>query len=232
MDNQVTFDVIISNKNVIVTSNNVADIFHKRHTHVLRRIDELKRDWNKLDLEKEFSPKVGPIKRPKFKDCFFESDYITENSRTVRSISMNRTGFVVLTSSFHGKNSLEFKLAYIARFDAMEAELTKRNTLYELEKQLRKQLTDAIKATYVGDRLDREIMKLTNLLYIVAAGHKASKLKRDRGLDSTDSAFADGLTSDERSTYMVKENQLILQYQLGLTDYQLLKAKLLGTSAA
>ncbi|MCW2280959.1 hypothetical protein [Lactococcus lactis] len=41
----VSLDVIIKNKNVIVSSLNVAKAFNRRHTHILRSIEDIKRDW-------------------------------------------------------------------------------------------------------------------------------------------------------------------------------------------
>ena len=121
---------------------------------------------------------------------------------------------------------MKFKLAYFSRFDEMEQELIKRNTLYDIEKDLRRQLTDCLKEHYQGDKLSDEIRSMTQLLYMVTAGNNASKLKRDRGLDRKASVFAEALTSAERSKYMAKESQLIALYQTGVTDYHELKAKL------
>ena len=193
---------------------------------------------------KTLTPKMGTVQNDplafelltrvsdlRFKDCFKGTTYITKDGRTVRAYDMTRDGFTLLTMGFHGRNALAFKLAYISRFNAMEEELTKRNTLYELEKQLRNQLTDTIERYYTGDHLAREIMKLTNLLYIVSAGNNAPKLKRDRGFDKEVSAFADVLTSEERTKYIDAENRLIQLYGVTTTDYHELMA-LINTKGA
>lgn len=172
-------------------------------------------------LAMELLTRIGDLR---FKDCFKATTYITKDGRTVRAYDMTRDGFTLLTMGFHGRNALAFKLAYISRFNAMEEELTKRNTLYELEKQLRKQLTDTIERYYTGDHLSRKIMQLTDLLYIISAGHKASKLKRDRGFSKEVSAFADVLTSEERTKYIDAENRLIQLYGVTTTDYHELEA--------
>lgn len=242
MDHEVTFDVIIKNRNVVVSSLNVADIFHKQHKNILRDIDNLKADWKELvdelgsllspvdscpEISGELTSKMRAV--PKFKDCFFESNYLTKDGRTVRSYNMNRTGFTLLANGFNGKKALRFKLAYISRFDEMEEELVKRNTLYEMELTLRNQLTDTIQHNYVGDskRLSRAICRFTNLLYIVVLGNKASKVKKDRGFGEDVSVFADIMTSAERSKYMEKENDFISYYRSGVTDYYELKDLLL-----
>ena len=229
--------VMIKDRKAITSSLNVAQVFHKRHTHVLRKIDQIKEDWNKTINSKTPTLKMGPINKnefsPKmgsadtsFKDHFKETTYITENGRTVRSYDLDRFGFTMLVTSFNGKEAMKFKLAYFSRFDEMEQELIKRNTLYDIEKDLRRQLTDCLKEHYQGDNLSAEIRSMTQLLYMVTAGNNASKLKRDRGLDRKASVFAEALTSAERSKYMAKESQLIALYQAGVTDYHELKAKL------
>jgi len=244
-------EVMIKDRKAITSSLTVAEVFNKRHKHILRKIDQIKADWNKAINSNEFNPKMDAITQsglpskmgsvnyktlgPKmgsvktdFKDHFREVTYITKDGRQVRSYELDRFAFTMLVTGFNGKKAMEFKLAYFTRFDEMERELTKRNTLYDMEKELRKQLTDCLKAHYTGDDLSNEIRKMTTLLYMVSAGNNASKLKRDRGLDARASAFADALTSDERQTYIAKEMQLIALYQIGVTDYHELKEKLQG----
>lgn len=242
-------EVMIKDRKAITSSLNVAEVFNKRHKNILKKIDQIKDDWNKVINSRELGSKSSPVKqnelplkmspvnllspkmdavKPKFKDHFKETTYITKDGRQVRSYDLDRFAFTMLVTSFNGKKAMEFKLAYFTRFDEMEQELTKRNTLYDMEKELRKQLTDCLKDHYTGDDLSNEIRKMTTLLYMVSAGNNASKLKRDRGLDVRASAFAEALTSNERQTYMAKEMQLIALYQIGVTDYHELKEKLKG----
>lgn len=239
MTPDVLFNVIIKNRNAVVNSRDVAKVFHKQHKNILRDIDRLKSDWSnftrlKSEPSKTLNSNLSPVdletlnhvSKMKFDDCFIPSTYITKDGRTVRSYDMNRDGFTLLTMGFNGRDALAFKLAYISRFNEMEQELTKRNTLYDLEKYLRKQLTDTIQQYYTGDNLGREIMQLTNLLYMVATGHNAAKLKRDRGFSKDVSAFAEVLTSDERETYISTENKMIGLYTSGVSGYQELKHRL------
>ncbi|MCW3764660.1 Rha family transcriptional regulator [Weissella confusa] len=239
MTPDILFNVIIKNRNAVVNSRDVAKVFHKQHKNILRDIDRLKSDWSnftrlKSEPSKTLNPNLSPVdletlnhvSKMKFDDCFIPSTYITKDGRTVRSYDMNRDGFTLLTMGFNGRDALAFKLAYISRFNEMEQEITKRNTLYDLEKYLRKQLTDTIQQYYTGDNLGREIMQLTNLLYMVATGHNAAKLKRDRGFSKDVSAFAEVLTSDEREAYISTENKMIGLYTSGVSDYQELKHQL------
>lgn len=239
MTSDILFNVIIKNRNAVVNSRDVAKVFHKQHKNILRDIDHLKSDWSnftrlKSEPSKTLNPNLSPVdletlnhvSKMKFDDCFIPSTYITKDGRTVRSYDRNRDGFTLLTMGFNGRDALAFKLAYISRFNEMEQELTKRNTLYDLEKYLRKQLTDTIQQYYTGDNLGREIMQLTNLLYMVATGHNAAKLKRDRGFSKDVSAFAEVLTSDEREAYISTENKMIGLYTSGVSGYQELKHRL------
>lgn len=239
MTPDILFNVIIKNRNAVVNSQDVAKVFHKQHKNILRDIDRLKKDWSnftrlKSEPSKTLNPNLSPVdletlnhvSKMKFDDCFIPSTYITKDGRTVRSYDMNRDGFTLLTMGFNGRDALAFKLAYINRFNEMEQEITKRNTLYDLEKYLRKQLTDTIQQYYTGDNLGREIMQLTNLLYMVATGHNAAKLKRDRGFSKDVSAFAEVLTSDEREAYISTENKMIGLYTSGVSNYQELKHQL------
>ena len=245
-------EVMIKDRKAITSSLKVAEVFNKRHDNVLRIINRIKKDWNEVIKSQELTSKMRAVNlneltskmratnqnelgskmraiEPKFKDHFKETTYITENGRTVKSYELDRFAFTMLVTGFHGEKATAFKLAYFTRFDEMEQELTKRNTLYDMEKELRKQLTDCLKDHYAGDDLSNEIRKMTTLLYMVSAGNNASKLKRDRGLDVRASAFADALTSNERQTYIAKEMQLIALYQIGVTDYHELKEKLKGS---
>ncbi|MGV8958725.1 Rha family transcriptional regulator [Lactococcus lactis] len=106
----VSLDVIIKNKNVIVSSLNVAKAFNRRHTHILRSIEDIK-----------FVPlKSQGNKQVTFTDYFKESEYIAENGRLVKFFEMNRNGFMLLANSFNGKRILPIKLAFIERFDELE----------------------------------------------------------------------------------------------------------------
>lgn len=244
-------EVMIKDRKAITSSLKVAEVFNKRHDNVLRIINRIKKDWNEVIKSQELTSKMRAVNlneltskmratnqnelgskmraiEPKFKDHFKETTYITENGRTVKSYELDRFAFTMLVTGFHGEKATAFKLAYFTRFDEMEQELTKRNTLYDMEKELRKQLTDCLKDHYAGDDLSNEIRNMTTLLYMVSAGNNASKLKRDRGLDVRTSAFTDALTSNERQTYIAKEMQLIALYQIGVTDYHELKEKLKG----
>ena len=54
---------------------------------------------------------------------FREISYFDGYQRPQRGFELTRDGFMLLAMGFTGAKALQFKLAYIAKFNAMEAEL-------------------------------------------------------------------------------------------------------------
>lgn len=79
--------------------------FTKRHDDVLKKI-------RNLDCSQEFSARN-----------FAEAEYIDEQGKPRPMYEMTKDGFVFLVMGFTGKKAAQFKEAYIAEFNRMEAEL-------------------------------------------------------------------------------------------------------------
>lgn len=103
----------VINGHATTTSLQVAEFFGKRHNNVLQAIRnliaELPEDhalnFKQTVIERE-NPNGGkPIKSPAY--------------------TLNRDGFTLLAMGFTGKVAFQFKVAYIAAFNAMEAELAR-----------------------------------------------------------------------------------------------------------
>ncbi|EAD1199030.1 Rha family transcriptional regulator [Listeria monocytogenes] len=95
--------VVLQNNQPVTTSLNVAEVFEKKHKHVLEAIDDLR----------------GAAENSA--DLFQESSYVhPQNKQTYRMIYMNRDGFTLLAMGFTGKRAIEFKLQYINEFNKME----------------------------------------------------------------------------------------------------------------
>lgn len=90
---------------VVVSSRDVAEKFGKRHDNVLRDIENL-----------ECSPEFGRLN-------FEESSYINKQNKLQPEVLMTRDGFTFLAMGFTGAKAAQFKEAYIAEFNRMEAEL-------------------------------------------------------------------------------------------------------------
>lgn len=109
MTNQLTteIEITIENEQPITTSRNVASNFGKQHKNVLQAIDELKTGLAENSA-----------------NLFYESEYVHhQNKQSFREVLMTKDGFTLLAMGFTGKRALEFKLAYIERFNEMERQL-------------------------------------------------------------------------------------------------------------
>ena len=100
-------DIILSTQNgePVASSRQIADNFEKRHDHVMRDIDTIKKDV------------------PNFGEMFFETETPDTYGRPQRTYLMSRDGFSLLVMGFTGKAALEWKLKYIAAFNTMEKKL-------------------------------------------------------------------------------------------------------------
>ncbi|WP_427864946.1 Rha family transcriptional regulator [Providencia stuartii] len=103
--NTATPHVTIKDHKAITTSQNVSSFFNKRHDDVLKKI-------RNLDCSQEFSARN-----------FAEAEYIDEQGKPRPMYEMTKDGFVFLVMGFTGKKAAQFKEAYIAEFNRMEAEL-------------------------------------------------------------------------------------------------------------
>ena len=101
-------DIILSTQNgePVASSRQIAENFEKRHDHVIRDIDTIKKDV------------------PNFGEMFFETTVPDSYGREQRAYLMNRDGFSLLVMGFTGKAALEWKLKYIQAFNEMEKKLS------------------------------------------------------------------------------------------------------------
>lgn len=122
----------------MVSSLVVAEHFGKRHSNVLRDIDNLLQDMAKINNSK--------LSR----EIFQEYQFFNSRNRPYRAFMMTRDGFSLLTMGFTGDKALEWKLKFISTFNAMEDTL--KNNADKLEwkqarlqgKAVRKSVTDCI----------------------------------------------------------------------------------------
>lgn len=102
-----TLPVVTLSSDKVPTTNSrdVAEFFGRAHKTVLSAID-------RLECSEDFN-----------RQNFMPVDYVDEKGRTYRSFNMTKDGFVFLVMGFTGKKAASIKEAYIAAFNAMEAEL-------------------------------------------------------------------------------------------------------------
>lgn len=134
-------DIILSTQNgePVASSRQIAESFEKRHDHVMRDIDSIKKD------------------APNFGEMFFETQAPDSYGRPQRTYLMNRDGFTLLAMGFTGKAALEWKLKYIQAFNAMEKQLARRPQLSRSEL-----MAQALIAAHDElEHKDRQIAELT-----------------------------------------------------------------------
>lgn len=106
-------ELVFKGKNSQALTNSllVAEKFGKTHDNVLKAIRNI------VD---------GGVVKNNETPMFVESTYFNQqNGQDYPLFVMNRDGFTLLVMGFTGKKALQFKLDYIAAFNAMESELRK-----------------------------------------------------------------------------------------------------------
>lgn len=99
--------VSLANGRPITTSLSVAEVFEKRHADVLRSIEDLK-----ADCQEDFGQRN-----------FALSSYINEQNKQQPMFTLTKDGFTLLAMGYTGAKAMAFKVAYISRFNEMEAQL-------------------------------------------------------------------------------------------------------------
>ena len=100
--------ISVNNNQLTTTSNNVSDIFGKRHTHILEKIGNL--DCSPDFTSANFSAHTVNI----------EAGAV---SRESKYYEMTKDGFMFLVMSFTGKKAAQIKEAYINAFNKMADKL-------------------------------------------------------------------------------------------------------------
>ena len=96
-----------------VSSLQVAEVFGKRHDHVLRDIEQILTQVPEIFIKPNFGVVEYPVRR----------GFGTE---MVKAYLLSKDGFTLLTMGYTGEKAMKFKVAYINRFNEMEAQLANR----------------------------------------------------------------------------------------------------------
>lgn len=111
MDIIPVIDVHQNNGVLVTTSRNVAEVFEKEHRNVVRDIRDIlaslpdtSKNWGMLNFE--------------------QTPYIdSQNKQTYDEYLITKDGLTLLVMGYTGAKAMEFKLAYIKRFNEMEQQL-------------------------------------------------------------------------------------------------------------
>lgn len=143
----------------------VAQMFEKRHDHVIRAIENIT------------APNSGASKEFRERN-FALSSYKDSSGRKVKCYEMTRDGFTVLAMGFTGKKSMQFKEAYINRFNEMEkfiATIVSTRRDYPI-------LTDAIKVAY-DDPKPYHFSNEADMLNKLITGYTAKDFRIKHGIE-------------------------------------------------
>jgi len=147
-----------------VNSLYVADLFEKRHDHVLRDIEN-------LDCSAEFRlPNFGL------------SSYKNEQGRKQPCIEMTRNGFMFLAMGYRGKKAALIKEQYIKRFDEMEKFI---KTLVTTRKDF-PLLTENIKLIHENPK-PYHFSNECDLINQIVTGMKAKQFRLINGIEKGES---------------------------------------------
>ncbi len=152
-----------------VDSRMVAEVFGKKHFHVLRDIEDLINDNSGLS--------------DKFrKSNFGFSNYVTEQGHKAKCCLMTRDGFTMLVMGYTGEKALRFKEWYINRFNEMEQQIVK---LQSLRDQF-PLLTEALKT--MDDEPEKPYIYSNemNMLNRIALGVTAKQYREEHNIPKSD----------------------------------------------
>jgi len=159
--------VIMKDKQAVTTSLQVAENFEKQHGHILRDIQNLKKDVSN------------------FGEMFFEIVTPDAYGRDRKVYYLNRDGFTLLAMGFTGKKALQFKLAYIKAFNEMENYIETQQlpmtaedimiATLETQKELKKQISN-VSSDVEGLKQEIDLSRLQK--------SKLSKLVRKNAMEA------------------------------------------------
>lgn len=109
----ITPRIRLSNGRAVTSTQEIAELFGKRHDNVLRKLES-------LDCSKTFAALN-----------FEASEYLDSSGRRLPCYKVTKDGFVFLAMGFTGKKAAQFKEAYITAFNEMEAKLNKQQEAFD-----------------------------------------------------------------------------------------------------
>ena len=165
----------------VVSSLDVAETFEKNHRDVMESIRNIE----------------PAISTAEFSALFYLDSYKASNGKMNPMYLMTRDGFTLLPMGYTGEKAMQFKLAYIKQFNAME-ELLK-GKLIEREKGIavRQSLTKALQQSTENERMHGHAYSTyTNCIYKVLFGKNAKQLREELGISKKDN-LRDYLPAEE-----------------------------------
>jgi Rha family phage regulatory protein len=185
----------------VATSIGVARVFGKEHYNVLRDIKELT------------EPKSGLSKD--FTDLNFEGSYYKDpTGRRLPMYRLTRDGLTMLVMGYTGKKAMEFKEAYIRRFNEMEQ-------FIEDLQQARADFPELTAAIYAAHEEPKpwHFSNEADLINRIVLGETAKEFKESHGIPNDAKTIRPYLTGAQ-----IKQIEKLQKFDTGLVltepDYQ------------
>lgn len=125
-------EIFVFKQKVVADSRDVARMVGKQHKNLLRDIDSyIETMRNSAEL------KIEPS------DFFIKSTYKDSTGRERPCYLCTRLGCDLIANKMTGEKGTLFTVAYVSKFRAMEAELTRREFQRTVKAPIRRRLTDA-----------------------------------------------------------------------------------------
>lgn len=114
MKNEIKEINIINKEGTLVaTSREIATNFNKRHSDVLEKINKTKAKTNSTEKSAQY---------------FIASKYVDTSGKENKEYLLTKDGFSLIVMGFTGSKALQFKMAYIDKFNEMENTLKEQST--------------------------------------------------------------------------------------------------------
>jgi len=165
------------------SSRQMAETFEKRHDHVLRDIQNAKENMGKME---DFTPQFWGMN-------FIESQY-KERGRFFPEYLLTKDGFSLIAMGFSGKKAMAFKIAYIKRFNDMEAFI---KSLLAARFEF-PAFTDAVMQAHDEPKFYHYSNEL-NMINKIVLGMDAKQYKKMRGIAEDEKSIRPYLTTEEVS---------------------------------
>lgn len=210
------FDLYEKDFHALCDSLQVAESFEKEHKEILKTLEGETRDGKHVNGLIDDLRESG-VNTP---DYFIKTTYKDSRNRTQPKYLMTRDGFVLLAMGFTGRRALRFKLAYINRFNRMEAYIIQQITS---TKEIHPSLMDAIRDAHEPPR-PYHYSNEQNMIYKIVLGCDAKEFRRSHGL-AEKTSIKPYLTAEQIKWVNVLQQVDIGLHEAGL-DYAQRKEKL------
>lgn len=152
----------------VVSSLDVSETFEKSHKHVLEDIRTIEAKISKAEMSA----------------LFYEDFYKAKNGKRQPLYYMNKDGFTLLAMGYTTEKAMQFKLAYIKQFNAMEKQLKEKIVERQKGIAVRQALTKSIQQSNENERMHGHAYSTyTNCIYKALFNKNAKQLREEHGLD-------------------------------------------------